>query len=63
EHNAPAVFSETTVSGKLPEAVARETGAAVFQLYADSLGERGGAAGTYLGMVRTNVERIVEALN
>ena len=62
EHNAPAVFSETTVSGKLPEAVARETGAALSQLYADSLGEKGSAAGTYLGMVRTNVERIVEAL-
>ncbi len=62
EHNVPAVFSETTVSGKLPEAVARETGAQLFQLYADSLGERGSPAGTYLGMVRENVERIVEAL-
>ena len=62
EHNVPAVFSETTVSGKLPEAVARETGAQLFQLYADSLGERGSPAGTYLGMVRENVGRIVEAL-
>ena len=62
EHNAPAVFSETTVSGKLPEAVARETGAVLAQLYADSLGEKDSPAGTYLGMVRTNVERIVEAL-
>ena len=62
EHNAPAVFSETTVSRKLPEAVARETGAVLTQLYADSLGEKGSAAGTYLGMVRTNVERIVESL-
>ena len=62
EHNAPAVFSETTVSGKLPQALARETGAVFAQLYADSLGEKGSAAGTYLGMVRANVERIVEAL-
>ncbi len=62
EHNAPAVFSETTVSGKLPEAVAMETGAAFAQLYADSLGEEGSGADTYLTMVRTNVERIVEAL-
>ena len=62
EHNAPAVFSETTVSGKIPQALARETGAVFAQLYADSLGEKGSAAGTYLGMVRTNVERIVEAL-
>ena len=63
EHNAPAVFSETTVSGKLPEALAREAGAELFQLYADSLGERGSGAGTYLGMMRANVEVIVEALN
>ena len=62
EHNAPAVFSETTVSGKLPEALARETGAGLFQLYADSLGERGTDAGTYLGMMRANVEVLVEAL-
>ena len=62
EHNAPAVFSETTVSGKIPQALARETGAVFAQLYADSLGERGSPGGTYLGMVRTNVERIVEAL-
>ena len=62
EHNAPAVFSETTVSGKLPEAVARETGAVLAQLYADSLGEKDSPAGTYLGMVRANVERLVEVL-
>ena len=63
EHNAPAVFSETTVSNKLPESLARETGASLFHLYADSLGERGSPAGTYLGMMRANVEVLVEALN
>ena len=62
EHNAPAVFSETTVSGKLPEALASETGAVLAQLYADSLGEVGSAAGTYLGMMRANVEVLVEVL-
>ena len=62
EHNAPAVFSETTVSGRLPEAVAMETGAKFAQLYADSLGEEGSGAGTYLEMVRTNVEVMVEVL-
>ena len=62
EHNVPAVFSETTVSEKVPEALARETGAELIQLYADSLGEKDSAAGTYLGMVRTNVERIVDGL-
>ena len=63
EHNAPAVFSETTVSGRLPEALARETGAVLAQLYADSLGEKDGPAGTYLGMMRANVEVLVDVLN
>ena len=62
EHNVPALFGETTVSDKLAQAVARETGATVVQLYSGSLGEEGSGADTYLGMVRSNVERIVEAL-
>ena len=62
ERGVPALFGETTVSDRLAQAVARETGAALVQLYSGSLGPEGSAAGTYLGMVRTNVERIVEAL-
>ena len=62
EHNVPAVFGETTVTDKLAQAVARETGATVVQLYSGSLGAEGSGADTYLGMVRANVERIVEAL-
>ena len=62
EHNVPALFGETTVSDKLAQAVARETGASLVQLYSGSLGEEGSGADTYLTMVRTNVERIVEAL-
>ena len=62
EHEVPAVFGETTVSERLAQAVARETGADLVQLYSGSLGEEGSGADTYLGMVRTNVERIVGAL-
>ena len=62
EHEVPAVFGETTVSERLAQAVARETGAELFHLYSGSLGEEGSSGDTYLGMVRTNVERIVEAL-
>jgi len=62
EHNVPALFGETTVSDKLAQAVARETGANLVQLYSGSLGQEGSGADTYLGMVRTNVERIVAAL-
>ncbi len=62
EHGVPAVFGETTVSERLAQAVARETGADLVQLYSGSLGPEGSGADTYLGMVRTNVERIVGAL-
>ena len=62
EHNLPAVFGETTVSERLAQAVARETGAELVQLYSGSMGTEGSGADTYLGMVRTNVERIVGAL-
>ncbi len=62
ENGVPAVFGETTVSEKLAQAIARETGAELVQLYSGSLGEEGSGADTYLGMVRTNVGRIVEAL-
>ena len=62
EHNIPALFGETTVSERLAQAIARETGAEVVRLYSGSLGIEGSGADTYLGMVRTNVERIVEAL-
>ena len=62
EHDIAAVFGETTVSERLAQAVARETGAELVQLYSGSLGPEGSGADTYLRMVRTNVERIVEAL-
>ncbi len=62
EHSVPALFGETTVSDRLAQAVARETGASLVQLYSGSLGQEGSGADTYLGMVRTNVERIVGAL-
>ncbi len=62
ERNVPAVFGETTVSERLAQTVARETGAELVQLYSGSLGEEGSGADTYIGMLRTNVERIVEAL-
>ena len=62
EHGVPAVFGETTVSDRLARAVAGETGSGLVQLYSGSLGTEGSGADTYIGMVRTNVERIVEAL-
>ena len=62
ELGVPAVFGETTVSERLANSVAKESGAELVRLYSGSLGLEGSGAETYLGMVRTNVERIVEAL-
>ncbi|MCY4528388.1 MAG: zinc ABC transporter substrate-binding protein, partial [Chloroflexi bacterium] len=62
EHDIPAVFGETTVSARLAQTIAEETGAQLVRLYSGSLGPEGSGADTYLTMVRTNVERIVEAL-
>ncbi len=62
EYDIPAVFGETTVSERLAQTIAEETGAELVRLYSGSLGPEGSGADTYLGMVRTNVERIVGAL-
>ena len=62
EEGVPVVFGETTVSERLASAVAKESGAELVRLYSGSLGPQGSGAETYIEMVRTNVERIVEGL-
>ena len=62
EFGVPAVFGETTVSERLASTVASESGAKLVRLYSGSLGPEGSGAETYMGMIRTNVERIVDAL-
>ncbi len=60
----PAIFAETTQSTQLADALADEAGGdvEVVELFSESLGESGSGAETYLDMMRTNAERIVEAL-
>jgi zinc/manganese transport system substrate-binding protein len=64
EHGVPAIFAETTQPTQLAEALAADVDAdvQVVALYTESLGEEGSGADTYVGMMRTNAERIVEAL-
>ena len=62
EEGVPVVFGETTVSERLASAVAKESGAELVRLYSGSLGPEGSGADTYIDMIRTNVERIVEGL-
>jgi ABC-type Zn uptake system ZnuABC Zn-binding protein ZnuA len=58
----PAVFGEAASSPRLIETLAAEAGVAdvVSDLYTDSLGEA--PVDSYVGMMRFNVERIVQAL-
>lgn len=58
-----AVFIETTVNPKLMEQVAREAGVKLGpKLYGDSLGLPGSGADNYIGMTKTNVLAMIEAL-
>lgn len=68
ERRIPAVFVESSVPRKSIEAVvegARSRGHEVRiggELFSDAMGQAGTPEGTYLGMVRHNVNAIVEAL-
>ena len=63
EHGIAVVFSESTVSSKPAEQVARETGARYGgALYVDSLSEEGGPVPTYLDLLRVTAETIAKGL-
>jgi ABC-type Zn uptake system ZnuABC Zn-binding protein ZnuA len=59
-----AIFVETTVGDELAAVVADEVGyeVAVYTLYTGSLGDTGSGADTYLDMMRTNIDTIVEGI-
>jgi manganese/zinc/iron transport system substrate-binding protein len=66
----PAIFGESSVPDRnlqaVRDAVAQDYGFTVRflggQLYSDALGDYGTPEGTYVGMVRHNVDTIVGAL-
>lgn len=68
ENSIKAVFIETSVSSKSIESViegARKLGHEVKiggELFSDAMGDEGTPEGTYLGMVKHNVDTIVESL-
>jgi manganese/zinc/iron transport system substrate-binding protein len=68
ERDIPAVFVETTVSPDIIQAVqegARARGHEVTiggELFTDAMGEEGTPEGTYEGMIRHNIDTIVQAL-
>jgi ABC-type Zn uptake system ZnuABC Zn-binding protein ZnuA len=55
-----AVFPESSVSPKVAEAIARQTGASSeYTLYGDTLGPAGSSGATYLQMERENADAMV----
>ncbi len=59
----PTVFVETTVNPAVMHRIAEDAGAAVGDpLYGDSLGPPGSGADDYVGMMRANVEALVDGL-
>jgi len=59
----PAIFADTSARTRLVDSLAGEgAGVEVVELFTESLGEAGSGADTYVGMVRTNAERIAAAL-
>lgn len=68
ENNVPAIFVESTISPDIVEAVvegAKARGHEVTiggELFTDAMGADGTPEGTYLGMIRHNVDTIVAAL-
>jgi ABC-type Zn uptake system ZnuABC Zn-binding protein ZnuA len=64
ERGVRAIFVESSMSPKLAQTIADESGAAVVDaevLYADSLGPAGSGAETYLGATERNTTTILEA--
>jgi manganese/iron transport system substrate-binding protein len=61
--NVPAIFAEASVNPALIQQVGREAGVVVVDdLYGDSLGPAGSDGATYLGMMASDTQKIVDAL-
>jgi zinc/manganese transport system substrate-binding protein len=60
EEKVTAVFPESSLSPKLAEAIANQTGASAdHTLYGDTLGPAGSAGATYIGMEEANADAMV----
>ena len=63
KHQIPAIFSESTVSAKPAQQVARETGARYGGvLYVDSLTSKSGNVPTYVDLLQVTLDTIVKGL-
>ncbi len=63
EFGVKAIFVETSVNPKMIRQIAKEAGVAIGgELYSDSMGEKGSAGESYIGMMRENVLIISQAM-
>ncbi|MDQ3926590.1 MAG: metal ABC transporter substrate-binding protein, partial [Actinomycetota bacterium] len=62
EEDVPAVFTEPQFNIRLAETIAEEADVEVYELYTDTLVDED-AGDTYEDMMRTNIDRITEALS
>ena len=63
EQDVKAIFPESSVSPKLAEAVARDTGATPeYTLYGDTLGPGDSDASTWIGMEKANADNLVRGM-
>lgn len=63
EAGVPAVFADTSSPSRLADALAAEgTNVQVVELFSESLGDEDSGAATYVEMIRTDAERIADAL-
>jgi zinc/manganese transport system substrate-binding protein len=62
--DVPAIFADASSPARLAEALADEVGGEVqvVPLFTEALGAEGSGADTYVALVRTNADRIAEAL-
>jgi ABC-type Zn uptake system ZnuABC Zn-binding protein ZnuA len=62
--NIPAIFVESTINPKMLQQIAKDNNIAIGgELFADSLGKKGGKGGTYISMLKHNTDVIVKALS
>jgi ABC-type Zn uptake system ZnuABC Zn-binding protein ZnuA len=63
ESKVPSIFMESTINPKILQQIAKDNDIVIGgELYADSLGEKGSPADTYIKMLRHNAETIVKGL-
>jgi ABC-type Zn uptake system ZnuABC Zn-binding protein ZnuA len=62
--NVKAIFPESSLSSKVADAIARQTGAsASYTLYGDTLGPPGSGGETYVGMEEANADAMVRGFS